>query len=552
MTTRAEEPLSIVQETTRTRLSLGRQRLAPPQLVAICLSSLGAICALIALWQSWPVECSVAGVPYRLRHGARIQEALKAAQIDVRAGDLISLRGAVLQPGGGALPSVWREGQSVALSEFVRAHDRLIVVPATDMREPVFEKAILLPPLPKAGFLPAALVGTQRLQLGRLSGEALLETTYALPTVRAVSRYAPRKCIALTFDDGPWPGTTAQILDVLDQYGAKATFFVLGTQARANADLLRRVRGAGHEIGIHTWRHSKLTHLSFAAIVADLRRCQELLTQITGEPVRLMRPPYGAINASVQAASAQLGLRPVLWTSDTQDWRRPGEAAIFKRIMSSARPGAIILCHDGGGNRWDTLKAIQRAVPALLQQGYKLVTVSELLGLRPPSEGGMLVLPDGRQLEILPVQPPVGLSIDGEPQPLSEPLLECEGQLLLPVRPTLERLGIKWTWNQQAQRLWLRGPFEQFVVGVNSLRIQTSPTDFEYLSVPPVLYRHMLFVPLWLIMRVGQAQALYNPPSRTLHLMSFARQLKGCPEKGYLPPEQWGRGISWRAYLSGQ
>ncbi len=152
MTTRAEEPLSIVQETTRTRLSLGRQRLAPPQLVAICLSSLGAICALIALWQSWPVECSVAGVPYRLRHGARIQEALKAAQIDVRAGDLISLRGAVLQPGGGALPSVWREGQSVALSEFVRAHDRLIVVPATDMREPVFEKAILLPLSPKQAF----------------------------------------------------------------------------------------------------------------------------------------------------------------------------------------------------------------------------------------------------------------------------------------------------------------------------------------------------------------------------------------------------------------
>ncbi len=551
MTTRAEKPLSIVDETTSAHLSIRQPQFAP-QLVALLLSSFGIVCALIALWLSWPVECSVAGVPYRLRHGARIFEALKTAQIDIRAGHLISLTGDVLKPGGGAPPRVWRNGHSVALTELVRAHDRLIVVPASDRREPVFEKAILLPPIPKAGFLPAAIAGTQRLQMGQLSGEALLERTSALPTVRAALRAAPRKWIALTFDDGPWPGTTAQILDVLDQYGAKATFFVLGTQARANADLLRRACASGHEIGIHTWRHTNLTRLSFAAVVADLRRCQELLTQITGEPVRLMRPPYGALNASVQAASAQIGLRPVLWTSDTHDWRRPGEAAIFKRIMSSARPGAIILCHDGGGNRWGTLKAIQRAVPALLQQGYKLVTVSELLRLRPLSEGGMLVLPDGRKLEIIPVQPPVELSIDGEPQPLSEPLLESEGQLLLPVRPTLERLGIKWAWNQRAQRLSLCGPFEQIVVGVNSLQIQTSPADFEYLSVPPVLYRHTLFLPLWLIMRVGQAQALYNPPSQTLRLISYAKQLQGCPEKGYLPPEQWGRGVSWRAYLSGR
>jgi hypothetical protein len=307
----------------------------------------------------------------------------------------------------------------------------------------------------------------------------------------------------------------------------------------------------GHEIAIHSWFHANLARLSAAAIIADMNRCQQTLTGLVGHRVPLMRPPYGAINARARAAIAQAGLRIVLWTADTNDWRRPGSDAIYARIMGGARHGAIILCHDGGGARAQTVAAVSRAVPALQARGYELVTVSELLGLQPRPEGGALILADGRRLEVKAAQPEVRLQIDGEPVALADELVEVDGQLMVPVKPVLDGLGIRWSFDQPAHKLTLAGPLERAVVRVNSLQVELGPNVTEELPAPPILYRGHLMVPLWLALRVGQASGLHDPATRTLRLFSLERTMREGAE-GRLAPDQWGKGVAWREYLGGQ
>jgi hypothetical protein len=190
-------------------------------------------------------------------------------------------------------------------------------------------------------------------------------------------------------------------------------------------------------------------------------------------------------------------------------------------------------------------------VPALQARGYQLVTVSQLLGLQPRPEGGAIILADGRRLEVKPLQPPIRLVVDAKPAVLPEDPVEMEGQLLVPVRPLLEPLGVKWVWSQQAQKLTMTGPFEQLVLRLNSLKAETGPGLTEDMIAPPILYREALMVPLWAVMRVAQARALYDPATHTLRLVSFSQEMQTVAE-GNVAPAEWGRGLNWRTYLGGK
>ncbi|HYU85291.1 MAG TPA: polysaccharide deacetylase family protein, partial [Kribbellaceae bacterium] len=150
------------------------------------------------------------------------------------------------------------------------------------------------------------------------------------------------KVVYLTFDDGPDPRWTPQVLDLLQRYDARGTFFMLGDEVRANPGLVRRVRDAGHAIGNHSVDHKDLTKVSAA----------RLRTEIAGGPAsRCFRPPYGATNARVRAAIRAAGLRQVLWDVDPDDWQRPGARVIASRILTHVHNGDVVLMHDGGGNR---------------------------------------------------------------------------------------------------------------------------------------------------------------------------------------------------------
>ena len=178
------------------------------------------------------------------------------------------------------------------------------------------------------------------------------------------------KVIYLTFDDGPTVKYTKPILDVLDQYDAKATFFQLGEKATAHPELTRLVVARGHALGSHTWNHKDLRKLSRAKLDGQITRTSDALGKISGRPITCLRPPYGAANGKVKSAIHRKGLKVVMWDIDPRDWKKPGVAAITRRVVSKADPGDVSLMHDGGGNRSQSVQALKRILQQLSKKGY--------------------------------------------------------------------------------------------------------------------------------------------------------------------------------------
>jgi peptidoglycan-N-acetylglucosamine deacetylase len=184
------------------------------------------------------------------------------------------------------------------------------------------------------------------------------------------------KTIYLTFDDGPNPTWTPQILSLLEEYGAHATFFVIGENAKRWPGLVEREAHDGDTIGDHTWSHPTLTDLSASGVYIELGRDRNLITTLTGEAPTLWRPPYEAFNASVVAIASGLGMKMQLWSVDTGDWELPGTEFIVLRVMAALHNGMVVLFHDGGGyTRSETVAAVAILIPELEAAGYQLAAL---------------------------------------------------------------------------------------------------------------------------------------------------------------------------------
>jgi peptidoglycan-N-acetylglucosamine deacetylase len=184
----------------------------------------------------------------------------------------------------------------------------------------------------------------------------------------------PGPGVALTVDDGPHPEWTPRMLDLLDRHGVRATFFLVGDRVRERPDLARRVLAAGHVIGNHSLRHPQ----PFAALPARRIRTEIAVTQrviedATGSTPRLFRAPGGNWSPEVLRASAEQGLTPVDWTVNPSDWRAPGVPRIVT-ALSRSRAGHVLLCHDGGGDRSQTVTALETVLPRLRERGLRFVT----------------------------------------------------------------------------------------------------------------------------------------------------------------------------------
>ncbi len=191
----------------------------------------------------------------------------------------------------------------------------------------------------------------------------LLQPQYQLPP-------GP-KTIALTLDDGPDGRWTPQLLQLLRQHKVKATFFMLGIQAAGHPDLVRAVVADGHQLATHTWSHQNLAKLAPAAVRNQIERGLDAVTTAAGgEEPSLFRAPYGAWSPSVLTACQALGQRPLGWSVDPRDWARPGAGRIVHRVLSHTGSGSIILAHDGGGDRSQTVSALRTVLPRLLAGGY--------------------------------------------------------------------------------------------------------------------------------------------------------------------------------------
>jgi peptidoglycan-N-acetylglucosamine deacetylase len=181
----------------------------------------------------------------------------------------------------------------------------------------------------------------------------------------------PGGVVYLTFDDGPTPAWTPRVLELLARYQAQATFFVLGRSAAAHPELVRQEVAAGHGVGNHTWSHRRLSDLKGAQLAAEVSATSTAIQQITGIPVRCLRPPFATVDAASAEQVRALGLDLVLWDIDTNDWLRPGTGAIAGRVLGRVRPGDVILMHDGGGDRSQTVAALEQVLATLSARGYR-------------------------------------------------------------------------------------------------------------------------------------------------------------------------------------
>lgn len=189
------------------------------------------------------------------------------------------------------------------------------------------------------------------------------------------------KLVALTFDDGPHPTFTPEILQILDKYQVKATFFIIGERMEKYPDIAKEVFTRGHVIGNHTYTHPyNIEEETQEQVIWELKKCEQVIERITGKRSYLFRPPRGLVNGKIVRIAEEEGYRVILWTVSADHHDAPTPQLMAERVLKQICPGGIILAHDGRvGIRWKDVVATPIIIKSLIRQGYQFVTIPELL-----------------------------------------------------------------------------------------------------------------------------------------------------------------------------
>ena len=334
-----------------------------------------------------------------------IEGLLDTNTVSVTPGNYVAVDGSVMREGEGTRATATINGQGTEdFSTRLNEGDDISLTNGSDITEEYTEgePQALQPTLEVQGtgavhlYTQKGEPGEKVVRTGNESGKTA-EVTTKEPVNGVVQYYNVNtngdKVITLTFDDGPWDTSTVAILDTLKEYDAKATFFTVGQKISGHEDLLQRAANEGHEIGTHTWDHAEGSGQGVSLILmsSDERKQEvekglQAIKDATGQDASLMfRSPGGNFDASVASDLNGLINAEIGWNIDTGDWKKPGADAIAQRIKS-AGPGEIILMHDGGGDRSETVAALKQALPKLKEEGYRFVTVSELINSYPYQE----------------------------------------------------------------------------------------------------------------------------------------------------------------------
>lgn len=222
--------------------------------------------------------------------------------------------------------------------------------------------------------------------IGALSALCLLRTlafsAHAEAQVIYRSTQSDTMKIAITFDDGPHPTLTPQILEILKKYEIQATFFMVGVNVTNYPETARAVISAGHEVGNHTYSHRSVGRMDFDSIARELEDCEDALEELCEYRPHLFRPPQGAVNTYVEHCAEAEDYTLILWSLDTRDWECKSTEQIVSEVLSKVQPGDIILMHDYIGTHSKTPEALEILLPKLLERGFEPTTVSSLLGLQ--------------------------------------------------------------------------------------------------------------------------------------------------------------------------
>lgn len=190
------------------------------------------------------------------------------------------------------------------------------------------------------------------------------------------------KVVALTFDDGPHPYLTPQILDILDEYEAKATFFVVGDMAKSYPSVLKEVSKRGHEIGNHTYTHLVENSNDCEKLKKEIIDTELTVLEIAHQQTRLFRPPTGYCCKKAVKMTQELGYKTIVWDIDTMDWAHNTPQKIAQNIQSNVKNGSIILFHDFIGKNSPTVEALKTVLPKLKAEGYRFVTVGDMIATK--------------------------------------------------------------------------------------------------------------------------------------------------------------------------
>jgi peptidoglycan-N-acetylglucosamine deacetylase len=355
--------------------------------VVIAGAALAAVAAVAATL--WPTGRSRVEVEVVVDHGGvvrtvhlaryvTVEAALNATGVRLVSAHVLTARSHQPIVGRDMAPTVLLDGSpATPASGLVGRHHHLEVIDAHDTMEPVVAQAgpaIPAPPMPRVIrrlWHPGAPGVGGHATVGTLSGE-IVEADIAVQPSPPTP--VTDKVVALTFDDGPWPDTP-QFLQVLQQTGVKATFCMIGRQVVAHPDWVRAVAAAGMTVCNHTVNHNQ--HLDRAkpeVVQAEIQGGANDLVQVLGTAPKLYRPPGGALSTLIEDDAIQQGQQVMGWNVDPSDYKKPGTDKIIATVMAQVRPGSIILLHDGGGDRSQTLAALPQTIATLTAQGYSFTT----------------------------------------------------------------------------------------------------------------------------------------------------------------------------------
>lgn len=398
---------------------LGNNNYAPKQkadfftrgsLIAVAVVVVLAIVGIFAFnnWMgSKPVEVTLNGDQVTISGAERsVGGLLDNNVVSVTPGNYVAVDGSTIRQGEGTRCTAKVNGNDTDdMGMHLNGGDKIEISNGTDITEPYTDsEPQTLPHKTELKGIGAvhlysnnAQDGEQVTRTGKESGITATVTTKE-PIDNIVQYYNVNsngdKVIALTFDDGPWDKQTDEILDILEQNDAKATFFTVGQCISGHEKELQRAASMGCEIGTHTWDHAEgsgegvsLIKMSTDERKQEVQKGLEAIKNATGqEASTIFRCPGGNFDTSVATDLEGIVTAEIGWNVDTTDWKKPGADVIAQRIQS-AGPGNIILMHDGGGDRSQTIEGLRQALPKLKEQGYSFITVQELLEKYPYQEG---------------------------------------------------------------------------------------------------------------------------------------------------------------------
>ena len=350
-----------------------------------------------------PIDVTVNNRVVRTRVDTTLDKLLKKNDdFGAKRGRLLAIDGSVLDEHGGKaiVPDVG--GQAIPESDWskmvVPDHADVTVESGEDVTE---EHTVIKRDEPygydidlKGGTIQVCTrrgkVGVAETWVGKRSGKKVDKGVTTKPTDMVVRAYSPRpdgkKVIALTFDDGP-SQYSAPMLDILKAKGVKATFFDLGQQSKEFASAEKRMVAEGHEVASHSYDHPNMPKLNRDQLRENITNGFAAMKEASGVDTKVFRSPYGAFGAQQWQDADGLIDMNVLWDIDTLDWKRPGANEIHDNVMQHAHNGAIVLMHDGGGDRTQDIEALPRIIDDLRGQGYEFVTVKQLIEMSPKIEG---------------------------------------------------------------------------------------------------------------------------------------------------------------------